>query len=114
MATKSQIFSVTNKLRSLMPQKDAYAMAKQILEGDNSDLFKKLIAIMSVRDVKFIYINERGQKIKTSGTLVETRIPTNRIVQGRKQPKNDDMIVYYDTRHGQYRPLKKNNVVSIL
>lgn len=117
---KSKLFKLMNKIarEAGMTQKAAYAEAKRrLIETDNvaSDaLLKVLMKNMKNGNVKFTFKNRNGKFITTTGTLRFNKVPTNRKVEGRKSPKNDDMILFYDVRHGVYRQFNKNNIIEIL
>lgn len=118
---RSELFKVMNQLRKNggMTQKEAYAQAVKQLEEKysvecNPDLCKELIAQMMTKRVKFTFINRQGKTITTTGTLVETYIPTGRKVEGSRKPKSENHVVYYDARHGVYRQFEKSKVVAIL
>lgn len=117
--TKSELFTLANNLRKNgLTQKQAFAEAKKQLENRNNSgntLFNDVYAAMQTRVVKFTYKNEKGRIITTTGTLDVKRIPVGlRVIKGRSVPRNNDMIVFYDTRHGQYRPLFKVNIIEII
>lgn len=115
--TKSELFSLANNLRKNgLTQKQAFAEAKKQLENRSGNtLFNDVYAAMQTRVVKFTYKNEKGRIITTTGTLDAKRIPVGlRVIKGRSMPRNDSMIVFYDTRHGQYRPLLKTNIIEVI
>ena len=115
--TKSEIFSLMNRLKKQhnLSQKEAYAMAKAELEGKSeATLADELIRKMQNGNVKFRFEN-RGKSIVTTGTLMLTKAPTNkRKVEGSQKTKNDNMVIFYDIRHGVYRQFDRNKVQEIL
>ena len=115
--TKSEIFSLMNRLKKEynLSQKEAYARAKAELEVKYSNnLGDELIQKMQNVNVKFRFEN-RGKSIVTTGTLMLTKAPTGkRKVEGSQKPKNDNMVIFYDVRHGVYRQFDRNKVLEIL
>ena len=93
---KSELFSLANKIRKeqKVSQKDAYALAKAQLENIKSEnLHDKLYIMMKQRNVKFTFLNKHNKEITTTGTLVESHIPSGkRTIQGRKIAKDDMML----------------------
>lgn len=116
--SKSELFTLANKIRKEcgVSQKEAYAMAKSKLENAQvCSLNDELVSLMNVKNVKFTYVNKDGKQITTTGTLVNSHIPTGkRTIQGRKTPKSDNHQVFYDVRHGVYRSYQKDKIVKIV
>ena len=116
--SKSELFSLANKIRKeqKVSQKDAYALAKAQLENvNNENLHDKLYIMMKQRNVKFTFKKNKNKEITTTGTLVESHIPSGkRTIQGRKEPKDNMTQVFYDVRHGVYRSYNKNKLVRIV
>lgn len=114
--SKSELFTLANKIRKehKVSMKEAFAMAKeQLSKNTTMDLHNMLVALMTVKNVKFTYINNKGNNITTTGTLMTSHIPTNRKIYGRKTAKDDSYQVFYDVRHGVYRSYKKENIIKI-
>lgn len=116
--TTSELFTLANNLRKSLKisQKEAFAMAKTQLAGKTSNtLHSELVNQMKVRNVKFTFMNKKGVEITTTGTLMESHIPTDkRKIQGRKVARFDDEQVFYDVRHGVYRTYNINKIVKII
>lgn len=126
----AQVFPVANKIRKEQgcSMKEAYAIAKaqllaqaanvvenpvNVVPAANMEMHSQLVEKMTAGNVKFIFRNAKGKEITTTGTLIKDRIPTNRTVQGRKTPKDENTQVFYDVRHGVYRSYKKDQLVAI-
>lgn len=116
--SKSELFTLANKMRKELnvSQKEAYAMAKAQLENNDSmSLHDELYCMMMTRNVKFTFLNKQNKEITTTGTLVESHIPTGkRTIQGRKTAKDENTQVFYDVRHGVYRSYQKDKLVKIV
>ena len=116
--SKSELFTLANKMRKEfnVSQKEAYAMAKNQLEGNVSlSLHDELVSLMNTKNVKFTFLNKHNREITTTGTLMSSHIPTGkRTIQGRKEPKDENTQVFYDVRHGVYRSYQKNKLVKII
>lgn len=127
----AQVFPVANKIRKVQgcSMKEAYAIAKaqllaetvnvienpvNVVSAANIELHTQLVEKMTAGNVKFTFRNAKGKEITTTGTLIKDRIPTNRIVNGRKTAKDENTQVFYDVRHGVYRSYKKDQIVAIL
>lgn len=135
----AQVFPVANKIRAAkhISMKEAYAEAKAqlIAESENSvkaanatvetptnvvetpvnmELHAQLVEKMQNANVKFVFLNNKGKKITTTGTLNMSKVPTNRKVQGRKNTKDENTQVFYDVRHGVYRSYQKDKLVEII
>lgn len=127
----AQVFPVANKIRKVQgcSMKEAYAIAKaqllaetvneienpaNVVSTANMELHTQLVEKMTAGNVKFTFRNAKGKEITTTGTLIKDRIPTNRIVNGRKTAKDENTQVFYDVRHGVYRSYKKDQIVAIL
>lgn len=127
----AQVFPVANKIRKERgcSMKEAYALAKaqilaqtanvvenptNVVPAANMEMHSQLIEKMAAGNVKFTFRNAKGKEITTTGTLIKDRIPTNRVVQGRKTAKDESTQVFYDVRHGVYRSYKKDQLVAIL
>ena len=129
--TPAQVFPVANKIRKAngCTMKEAYAIAKEqllteaanvmenpanVVPAANMELHTQLVEKMTAGNVKFTFRNAKGKEITTTGTLIKDRIPTNRIVNGRKTAKDENTQVFYDVRHGVYRSYKKDQIVAII
>lgn len=127
----AQVFPVANKIRKAKgcTMKEAYAIAKEqllteaanvmenpvnVVPAANMELHTQLVEKMTAGNVKFTFRNAKGKEITTTGTLIKDRIPTNRIVNGRKTAKDENTQVFYDVRHGVYRSYKKDQIVAII
>ena len=114
----SDLFTLANRLRKQngLPQKEAFAMAKAQLENPVSqpDMAAVLYNMMKEKNVKFTFQNAKGKNITTTGTLRMEKVPTNRKVEGKRDARNDNMVVFYDVRHGVMRQYDATKVVSIL
>lgn len=135
----AQVFPVANKIRAAkhISMKEAYAEAKAqlIAEAENAvktaetavetpinvvetptnmNLHTELVEKMKNGNVKFVFFNNKGKKITTTGTLDMSKVPTNRDVQGRKTAKDENTQVFYDVRHGVYRSYQKDKLVEII
>ncbi len=134
----AQVFPVANKIRAAkhISMKEAYAEAKAqlIAEAENTvknasasvaltnvvetpvnmELHTQLVEKMQNANVKFVFFNNKGKKITTTGTLNMSKVPTNRKVQGRKDAKDENTQVFYDVRHGVYRSYQKDKLVEII
>lgn len=128
----AQVFPVANKIRAAkhISMKEAYAEAKAqlIAEAENAvktaetvvetptnmNLHTELVEKMKNGNVKFVFFNNKGKKITTTGTLDMSKVPTNREVQGRKIAKDENTQVFYDVRHGVYRSYQKDKLVEII
>ena len=128
----AQVFPVANKIRAAkhISMKEAYAEAKAqlIAEAENAvktaetvvetptnmNLHTELVEKMKNGNVKFVFFNNKGKKITTTGTLDMSKVPTNREVQGRKTAKDENTQVFYDVRHGVYRSYQKDKLVEII
>ncbi len=135
----AQVFPVANKIRAAkhISMKEAYAEAKAqlIAEAENAvknantsvetptnvveipvnmELHAQLVEKMQNANVKFVFLNNKGKKIITTGTLNMSKVPTNRKVQGRKEAKDENTQVFYDVRHGVYRSYQKDKLVEII
>ena len=121
--SNSELFSRANFLRTTfgISQKEAFAMARKQLDEEYNMTqdeaignYNKLHALMLVGNVKFSFMNKHNKMITTTGTLMESHIPTGkRTIQGRKTPKSDEYEVFYDVRHGVYRSFNKLKVVKV-
>lgn len=92
--------------------KVAKAAAKNTVEKVRS-LGDQLIAKMRRGVVEFTYLNAQGKEIHTKGTLIRSKVPTNRKVAGAVKPKTPEMVVFYDVLHGVHRQFNRNQVISI-
>lgn len=135
----TQVFPVANKIRAAkhISMKEAYAEAKAqlIAEAENTvknanasvetatnvvetpvnmELHAQLVEKMQNANVKFVFLNNNGKKITTTGTLNMSKVPTNRKVQGRKNAKDENTQIFYDVRHGVYRSYQKDKLVEII
>ena len=116
--SRNDLFSLANQIRKneKVTQKESFAMAKEQLEGKKIvSLGSEVVSKMKKHNVKFTFDNGRGKLITTTGTLrLKEKVPVNRKVEGRKTPKMENNIVFYDVRHGVYRQFDKNKVTEIL
>lgn len=114
----SQLFTVMNRIAAEqgISKKEAYQLAKKQLEQKPATLddARELIAQMRTRNVKFQFLNRHGKVITTTGTLVMSKVPTNRKVEGSQTPKDSQHIVFYDVRHGVFRQFDTRKVVAVL
>lgn len=117
----SDLFTLANRIRKQngVSQKEAFALAKAQLTAPKEEAVSStvdttdLISRMKKGNVKFTFRNNKGRECTTTGTLRMEKVPTNRKVEGKKNQRNDNMVVFYDVRHGVYRQFDMNNVVRI-
>lgn len=115
--SKSELFSLANQIHKefKVSQKEAFAMAKSQLENKQSvSLHDELVSKMKTKNVKFTFVNKHNREITTTGTLLDSHIPTGkRTIQGRKTPRTENTQVFYDVRHGVYRSYQKDKLVKV-
>lgn len=116
----SDLFTLANRIRKQngVSQKEAFAMAKSQLENpviseSNEDMAAVLRNMMLKQNVKFTFKNAKGKEVTTTGTLRMEKVPTTRKVEGKKDARHDNMVVFYDVRHGVMRQYDVNKVVAI-
>lgn len=115
----SDLFTLANRIRKQngVSQKEAFAMAKAQLETPvsetNVDMAAMLRNMMLKQNVKFTFKNAKGKEITTTGTLRMEKVPTTRKVEGKKEARHDNMVVFYDVRHGVMRQYDATKVVAI-
>ena len=135
----AKVFQAENKIRAAkhISMKEACAQAKAQLIAEAETAVKtaepvvetptnvaetpanmkfppELVEKMKNGNVKFVFFNNKGKKITTTGTLDMSKVPTNRDVQGCKTAKNENTQVFYDVRHGVYRSYQKDKLVEII
>ena len=67
---------------------------------------------MLTGSVKFSYKSKRNRIINTTGTLHTAKIP-DREIAGDRVPKDNNMCVFYDVRHGIYRQFPQDGLISV-
>lgn len=117
----SDLFTLANRIRKQngVSQKEAFALAKAQLSAPKAEEHtpsvdtNELLSRMKKGNVKFTFRNNKGRECTTTGTLRMEKVPTNRKVEGKQSKRSDNMVVFYDVRHGVYRQFDMNNVVRI-
>lgn len=116
----SAIFSLTNKLVKTMKltRKEAYAEAKRqlsapVAETNSVTSLGEFTKLLKKHRVKFSYINSKGREITTTGTTNPSLITKTYEVKGRKTTNEENTVVFFDVRHGIYRPVNVEKITKI-
>ena len=113
----SAIFSLSNKLVKTMKltRKEAYAEAKRQLsvEAKSVTTMAEFTKLLKKNRVKFSYVNSKGREITTTGTTNPAFITKTYVVKGRKTTSAENTVVFFDVRHGIYRPVNVEKITKI-
>lgn len=116
----SAIFSLSNKLVKTMKltRKKAYAEAKRQLsapavETKSVTTMTEFTNLLSKNRIKFSYVNSKGREITTTGTTNHSLITKTYVVKGRKTTSAENTVVFFDVRHGIYRPVNVEKITKI-
>lgn len=117
----SAIFSLANKLVKTMKlnRKEAYAEAKRQLsaapavETKSVTTMAEFTKLLSKSRIKFSYVNSKGREITTTGTTNPSLITKTYVVKGRKTTSAENTVVFFDVRHGIYRPVNVEKITKI-
>lgn len=63
--------------------------------------------------VKFSYINSKGREITITGTTNPSLITKTYEIKGRKTTNEENTVVFFDVRHGIYRPVNVEKITKI-